>query len=209
MVSHPDYGDRTLALRRPPSVSSRSSTAPRRHRHNRSHYGGSAYQPQNEFPVFAHTGDVEIVVASGRKQQRYLLHRLILAQCSGFFEAGTSQEWSRTQGTEGEQASSGPAATASALARIPEMAGEVGQRRRWRYELDWGDRGEEAVPMLVQKVSALGFGGGYHDATLLTDTRKPPRRFSAATTHRDRRRCAASPQRPRPASFGPWPTSLP
>lgn len=77
--------------------SSRSSMS-RSRRYNRSHTGGASTVPQNEFPVFSHSGDVEIVVAvhSGH-ENRYLLHRHTLTRCSGFFEASTSSEWSRAQ----------------------------------------------------------------------------------------------------------------
>lgn len=147
MVSYPDShgAERSLALRRPPSVTSHSSRAStvRRHRPHRSHFGGSSYQPQNEFPVFTHTGDVEIIIANGRKEQRYLLHKLILAQCSGFFEAGLSEEWANAgEGSRSQNANS------AALARIP--TGAPQEKRKWRYELDWGK--EDDVPMLIQKV---------------------------------------------------------
>ena len=149
MVSYPDSGgaERSLAIRRPPSVASSRASTVRRHRPHRSHFGGSSYQPQNEFPVFTHTGDVEIVIASGRKEQRYLLHRLILAQCSGFFEAGTSEEWSRAQA----ESSAGQSQSPPTLGRISESGSQL-HKKRWRYELDWG-QGEEEIPMLIQKVS--------------------------------------------------------
>ena len=147
MVSRPDHDERALPVRRPPSVSSRSSATTRRHnRHHRSHAGGSNYQPQNEFPVFAHTGDVEIIIASGRREQKYLLHRLILAQCSGFFEAGTSEEWSR-----GQPESSGSPTVVAGLASIPEATTTFAQKKRWRYELDWGNRSDD-TPTLIQTV---------------------------------------------------------
>lgn len=92
-----------------------------------------------------------------------MLHRLILAQCSGFFEAGTSEDWSRAQ-ARAHAAETGTA-PASGLARIgedDESSSELGRRSsssrstqdkfRWRYELDWGTNDDE-VPMLVQKVS--------------------------------------------------------
>ncbi|KAH0566068.1 hypothetical protein GP486_000533 [Trichoglossum hirsutum] len=136
-------------MRGPPSVASTS----RRHGRHRSHYGGSSYQPQNDFPVFTHTGDVEILVSAGGKEQKYLLHRLILAQCSGFFEAGTSEEWSRAQ------ALSGPASGDEAQ-RPPAIMAKGEGRSRWRYELDWGDNSDGEVPMLVQKnPSSTIFGG--------------------------------------------------
>ena len=149
MVSYPDSTsvERSLPIRRPPSVTSHSSRAStvRRHRQHRSQFGGTTLQPQNEFPVFTHTGDIEIVLNNGRKEQRYLLHKLILTQCSGFFEAGTSEEWANA----GEPSGSVPNANASALARIPSGARQ--EKKTWRYELDWGNS-EDDLPMLVQKV---------------------------------------------------------
>lgn len=153
-----------LALRSgPSSVVSRSS---RHRRHGRSHAGGTSFIPQNEFPVFSHTGDVEILVKAGSETNRYLLHRLILTQCSGFFEASTSQEWSRA----------GPSNDGGAeLSRIGEDSGNESTRsrdgrevkKRWRYELDTGTSHDD-VPMLVQKennqVSLFGS----------SDSRPPP-----------------------------------
>ncbi|KAH7336411.1 hypothetical protein BKA65DRAFT_33703 [Rhexocercosporidium sp. MPI-PUGE-AT-0058] len=131
----------SLALRGPSSVVSRSS---RHRRHGRSHAGGSAFVPQNEFPVFSHTGDVEILVKAGSQTNRYLLHRIILTQCSGFFEASTSQEWSKASNEGGVE-----------LARIGEDSGSETARnkeikKRWRYELDAG-ASDDDIPMLVQK----------------------------------------------------------
>ncbi|KAF2130227.1 hypothetical protein P153DRAFT_289275, partial [Dothidotthia symphoricarpi CBS 119687] len=150
MVSYPDSqgAERSLAIRRPPSVagsqsSSRTSTV-RRHRTHRSHFGGTSLQPQNEFPVFTHTGDMDIAISNGRKEQRYLLHKLILTQCSGFFEAGTSDEWA----TAGDSPSAAPNPNPAALARVPPAARQ--EKKKWRYELDWG-KGDHDVPMLVQK----------------------------------------------------------
>ncbi|KAF2706950.1 hypothetical protein K504DRAFT_470941 [Pleomassaria siparia CBS 279.74] len=166
MVSYPDSqgAERSLAIRRPPSVQSYSSraTTVRRHRPHRSHFGATALQSQNEFPVFTHTGDVEIIIANGRKEQRYLLHRLILTQCSGFFEAGTSDEWA----SAGNQ-------NATALARIPSSAHE--EKKRWKYELDWG-QGEEDLPMLIQRTAAQPtmFGGDTIAHPLPPPTRNKP-----------------------------------
>ncbi|OBT53690.1 hypothetical protein VE04_06903, partial [Pseudogymnoascus sp. 24MN13] len=143
MVSQPEPS-RSLSVRGPSSVVSRSS---RHRRQNRSLAGGSSYIPQNEFPVFANTGDVEILVSAGGKENRYLLHRLILTQCSGFFEASTSQEWSR-----------GHTEASKELARIGEDGGSMDtasrtssspQKQRWRYELDKGADNSD-IPMLVQ-----------------------------------------------------------
>lgn len=162
MVSYPDTVDRTNPPPPPASASSRLSHSSRRHRHGRSHHGGSSYTPQNEFPVFAHTGDVEIVIAAGGQEKRYLLHRLILSQCSGFFEASTSEEWSRYQA----QMESASAAIDSdpSLQSVAEDSSSIFSRRgsaqgsvtlpklRWRYELDWQHRESDEEPILVQKV---------------------------------------------------------
>jgi hypothetical protein len=148
MVSYPDSqgAERSLAVRRPPSVTSHSSRASttRRHRPHRSHFGGTSYQPQNEFPIFTHTGDVEIIIANGRKEQRYLLHKLILTQCSGFFEASLSDEWASAG--EGSLQSG----SSAALARMPPGAPQSQDKKRWKYELEWENRDE--MPMLIQKV---------------------------------------------------------
>ena len=160
MVSHPELADRS---RRAPSVSSRT---PRSKTHRgRSHHGGSSYQPQNEFPFFAQSGDVEIVISAEGQEKRYLLHKLILAQCSGFFEAGTSDEWSRSQALQQIQNStstpdqaltrigeSDQAVTTSSTVSPETLNRATPGRRRWRYELDWEHTEEEDEPILVQKV---------------------------------------------------------
>ncbi|CAI6315160.1 unnamed protein product [Periconia digitata] len=168
MVSYPDQGaERSVAIRRPPSVTSHSSRAStvRRHRPHRSHFGGSSYQPQNEFPVFTHTGDVEIIIANGRKEQRYLLHKLIMTQCSGFFEAGLSDEWANA----GEGG--------SALARVPPGAPQPQEKKRWKYELDWGR--DDDIPMLVQKRTQASMFGG--DALQQSPQQPPPPRNKPPT----------------------------
>lgn len=165
MVSQPQPPDRPL-VHRPASVSSRSTNT-RRHRTTRSHTGGVSYRPQNEFPNFAQTGDVEIIISADGQEKRYMLHRLILAQCSGFFETGTSEEWSKAQ-ARGQTSGHGPS---NPLARIIEddTAGRSafpgGGRLQWRYELDWGSRDDE-VPMLVQKQPQSTLFGG--------DVNQPP-----------------------------------
>lgn len=101
MVSQPDPYPSSLAVRGTQSVvsartsNSRPHASSRSKRYNRSHAGGTSYVPQNEFPVFSHSGDVEIVVSAGGVENRYLLHRHTLVRCSGFFEASTSLEWSK------------------------------------------------------------------------------------------------------------------
>ena len=94
-----------------------------------------------------------------------MLHRLILAQCSGFFEASTSEDWpgaqARGQLPESrvmqsnalpnirENEETGLGVAGSALIRPPGQ-----ERPRWRYELDWGNNDDE-VPMLVKKVGTF------------------------------------------------------
>ncbi|KAI0025844.1 hypothetical protein F4780DRAFT_232703 [Xylariomycetidae sp. FL0641] len=203
MVSQPDYNQSSLALRGPSSVvSARSSSRPhassRSKRYNRSHTGGASYVPQNEFPVFNHSGDVEILVSAGGKENRYLLHKHTLTRCSGFFEASTSQEWSKATVLPL------PAASSADLSRIGEESGsnsgsDLGRpgatspipRKRWRYELDPG-LGADDIPMLVQKdasrsVTTNGasrnpnslFGGGNVTANTPVSRSKP----SHAQTH--------------------------
>ena len=168
MVSHTQpLTDRTASHRAPSVTSSRHSTSSRRHRTPRSHSGGgtsSSYRPQNVFPNFAQTGDVDIVVIADGQERRYCLHRLILAQCSGFFEAGTSEEWS--SGLVGPGQGPGQWSGVNALnsisedehgsshkGRYPPPANGHTERVKWRYELDWGNKdGEDEVPMLVQRV---------------------------------------------------------
>lgn len=167
MVSQTQVLERSVSAQiAPPSVSSRHSHTGRRHRSGRSHHGGSSHQMQNDFPIFAHTGDVEIVIRADGQERRYLLHRLILAQCSGFFEASMSEEWSR-----GPVA--GPPKPDGALSRIGEddsvsvgstlVQSETGvvsqspRKRRWRYELDWENKAEDEEPILVQKVRVVTY----------------------------------------------------
>ena len=159
MVSHPQAPDqqyRALSHRAPSIASSSRTATNRRHRSSRSHSGGVSYRPQNEFPNFAQTGDVEILINADGQERRYTLHRLILSQCSGFFEASTSEEWTKAQQN----------GTARGLGRISEddddrtatrssQAGSrQGEKFRWYYELDWGNQDEE-VPMLVQRVGDI------------------------------------------------------
>ena len=106
------------------------------------------------------------MISAGGQEKRYLLHRLILAQCSGFFDAGTSEEWSRVQAQS--QVSRNGVDDERRLTRIGEEdegASRVSDARRvdprdmkgapkmrWRYELDWENKEEDEEPMLVQKV---------------------------------------------------------
>lgn len=108
------------------------------------------------------------MLSNGRKEQRYLLHRLILSQCSGFFEASTSEEWSQQQAQ-----TAGP--STAQMARIPGSA-QADNRKRWRYELDWGNK-EEDLPMLVKKdatTSSATLFGGENAAQPPPARNKPP-----------------------------------
>ncbi|OAP59403.1 hypothetical protein AYL99_06701 [Fonsecaea erecta] len=179
LADHPLPHARSLSQSRAaPSVVSRTSRS-RHHNRGRSQYGGSSHVPQNEFPFFSHTGDVEIVVSCDGQEKRYLLHSFTLAQFSGFFQASTSEQWSRGQpqlnghnvpsasrpdqvlsaiGEESSQVSSTPGPSipappprAAAAAPPPTLALTPNQRRRWRFELDWEDLEEDEEPILVQK----------------------------------------------------------
>lgn len=183
MVSQPDSNPaHSLTVRGAQSVVSARSSRPhassRSKRYNRSHAGGASYIPQNEFPVFTYSGDVDIVIRAGGRENRYLLHRHTLTRCSGFFEASTSQEWSKASllpplpepptkelariGEDsgvsvsfGSQTGSGR--SSSEVGRPG--AGSSGPRRRWRYELDPG-AGPDDIPMLIQKEADAPSGGG-------------------------------------------------
>ncbi|KAI7281967.1 hypothetical protein KC345_g3783 [Hortaea werneckii] len=159
--SAPPIPTAASAPRAPSSITSgRSHT--RRHRHARSHHGGtSSSAAQNEFPIFSHSGDVEIILqtAGGKKENRYLLHRLILSQCSGFFEAGTRAEWSGrptenglAKINENDSMTAGSSSRASSLDgnRSASFDAQIG-RRRWRYVLDWRGAADDEAPMLVQQ----------------------------------------------------------
>ncbi|KAM5348595.1 hypothetical protein ACJ41O_008419 [Fusarium nematophilum] len=153
----------SLSRRGPSSVISRQSLS-RTKRYNRSHTGGSSYAPHNEFPIFANSGDVEIIVrardtppGAAPVQNRYLLHRHTLTRSSGFFEASTSNEWSRARalpagnelsriGEDGEPLPVNGSDDGTASLR----GGANQARKRWRYELDPGS-GTNDIPMLVQR----------------------------------------------------------
>ncbi|KAJ1338270.1 hypothetical protein MN608_01129 [Microdochium nivale] len=182
MVSQPDRDKHSppassLAVRGAQSVvsartsGSRPYLSSRSKRYNRSHTGGTSYVPQNEFPVFNHSGDVEILIRVGHVENRYLLHRHTLTRCSGFFEASTSRQWSKATvmpalpepptrdlariGEEGRGASSteGSAvgSTSNEVARTTDHDSQpTGPKRQWRYELDPGT-GRDDIPMLIQK----------------------------------------------------------
>ncbi|KAK5940132.1 hypothetical protein PMZ80_007551 [Knufia obscura] len=164
MVSHAEIAE---SSRRAPSVTSRSSR--NRHHQSRTRHGAPSYPSQNEFPFFAQTGDVEIVVECDGQEKRYLLHRLMLAQFSGFFDAGMSDEWSRTHAQllasekrpeqaqalsiiGEEHSGSEVSGSASTPYIIPEQASRTASsQKRWRYELNWATVNDDEEPILVQK----------------------------------------------------------
>ncbi|KAJ5095347.1 hypothetical protein NUU61_004703 [Penicillium alfredii] len=179
MVSQAQVVDRAATVQTA-SVSRHSHSG--RHRSGRSHHGGSHSSP-NDFPIFTYTGDTEIVIRAGSQEKRYLLHRLILAQCSGFFEASTNEDWSR-------QPALGPSKAEGTLSRVSEddslsngstlvpsdhgaLPLRPGEKRRWRYELDWENRAADEEPILVQKQpSSLPVFSG--DPTPFPPTRTKP-----------------------------------
>ncbi|KAK2806102.1 hypothetical protein FQN51_008055 [Onygenales sp. PD_10] len=218
MVSHPDtpsvprtrsHSHSLPSASHPPppppaSVnSSRISTSHRRHHHHRSggrsHHGGSSsvshHQPPNQFPIFAATGDVEVVIRAANQERRYLLHRLILARCSGFFDAGTSsEEWAGGSGNgNGNGNGHGNENMERGLAIIHDededgsgnadrngsrgLVRGSGATTRWRYELDWENREEDEVPILVQRAPSRSntlFGTNYRPPQPPPARTKPP-----------------------------------
>ncbi|TDZ29676.1 hypothetical protein C8035_v004664 [Colletotrichum spinosum] len=153
MVSQPDPST-SISLRAPAPLVSRSSLS-RTKRYNRSHVGGSTNIPQNEFPVFNHSGDMEIMVNAGGHQQRYLLHRQTLIRFSRFFEASTSYQWSKPVSDAGVTvlARLGDRPTGDSPSTVSNQRSAVEpatSRKQWRYVLDPGT-GDGDIPMLVQK----------------------------------------------------------
>ncbi|KAI9659227.1 MAG: hypothetical protein M1831_003809 [Alyxoria varia] len=182
----------TQANSRAPSVSSRASTSAardrergssRRHHHRSSRTSaGSLLDTQsnssvkNEFPWFSQSGDVEIVIrdrSGKRKELRYKLHGLILAQSSEFFKeqlgqdlgdhtdpfsnraaAGNGVELSRGRALRRSREDSAGSRASSILSHgSRQRTGDIGNSCRWRYELDWGEpnvEGEDSLPILVQ-----------------------------------------------------------
>ncbi|KAJ5887935.1 hypothetical protein N7495_007976 [Penicillium taxi] len=161
MVSQAQIVDRTAPNNSTPSAVSRPSLSGRRHRSGRSQHGGSVHASSNDFPIFAYTGDTEIAIRVGSQEQRYLLHRLILVQCSGFFEASTSEEWSQNTSPSKPDMSrvseDGSLSNGSTLAQSDSgrLSAQKGESRHWRYELDWTNLAADEEPILVQKVGGL------------------------------------------------------
>lgn len=156
MVSHIEHPDQ-LVPRRPSSVTSRASTS-RRHRSSRSYHGSSSSTSQNEFPIFSHTGEVDIIIASanGRQEQRYLLHRLILSQCSAFFETDLKHDTFSTGplariGDLEKPRTSIDSTAPVRLTSSSKTSSTFSEHKRWRYVLDWPNTLEGHVPILVQR----------------------------------------------------------
>lgn len=146
MVSHIEGGQAQgqAVARRPPSTASRASTS-RRQRPSPSRHASSTSVPLNEFPVFNQTGDVEIIISSssGRRERRYLVHSIILSQCSAFFARDIKRP-------AVHNALPGP--DSAALSRIGEKDSSRSSldsldTRRWSYCLDW----HQDIPRLIQR----------------------------------------------------------
>ncbi|KAG9549277.1 hypothetical protein KCU79_g14468, partial [Aureobasidium melanogenum] len=177
--------------RRPPSATSRASTT-RRHRSSRSQHTTSPASPLNEFPVFAQTGDVDIVISSssGRKEQRYLLHSIILSQCSSFFAIDIKRPLIHN---------ALPAPSPAPLSRI----GETNSSRssldsidvhRWNYVLDWHHTRDNDIPRLIQRPPS--------QSPPPVSRNKPP--ASSSAFFRSMSNLSALSLNPQPAaSFGP------
>lgn len=146
------------------SVVSRPSSLSRSKRYNRSHTGGSSHVSTNDFPIFSNSGDVEIIIRAREcapnqppAQNRYLLHRLTLSQCSSFFEASTAAEWSRARPFPpsdlprvGESSSSVNGSDDGSSTTLVSSTNNTTFRKRWRFELD-PSAGDSDIPMLIQK----------------------------------------------------------
>ncbi len=130
--------------------------------------------------MFSQSGDVEIVISTqdGRKENRYVLHRQTLCQCSGFFDASTRVEWSGQRDTGLARISEndsgiGSSSRASSQERRPSFQHQPG--KRWRYVLNWQNVGDDEHPMLVQREDAPGsIFGGAGDARQNTPHVRPP-----------------------------------
>ncbi|KAH0380730.1 hypothetical protein KCU92_g7372, partial [Aureobasidium melanogenum] len=192
MVSHIEPPQQVLHTpRRPPSATSRASTT-RRHRSSRSQHTTSPASPLNEFPVFAQTGDVDIVISSssGRKEQRYLLHSIILSQCSSFFAIDTKRPLIHN---------ALPAPSPAPLSRIGETNSSRSSLdsidvRHWNYVLDWHHTRDNDTPRLIQRPPS--------QSPPPVSRNKPP--ASSSAFFRSMSNLSALSLNPQPAaSFGP------
>ncbi|KAG6022875.1 hypothetical protein E4U40_004315 [Claviceps sp. LM458 group G5] len=157
-----------MGSHQPSSAISRLSLS-RTERYSQFPADSSSCVSKDEFPIFAHTGDVEITIrgaiaADGVEaiSNTYLLHQDTLARCSGFFAASTSSQWSKAQsdpasvkglardmGDDGNRGRGGSSGDKDDGGSAQNTFGSTRPTRRWNYELVhgtvWGD-----VPMLVQ-----------------------------------------------------------
>ncbi|KAG6163390.1 hypothetical protein E4U48_005978 [Claviceps purpurea] len=176
MVSHqPSSASTTAASRR---RKQRPRLAPSRaERLSQFPVDASSYVRKDEYPIFAHTGDVEITIrgaiaADGVEtvSNTYLLHQHILARCSGFFAASTSSQWSKAQpdsasgnerardiGDDGDRGGGGGDKDGGGSSQ--NSFGSTRPTRRWKYELNHEASFLDA-PMLFQTESFLAAKGG-------------------------------------------------
>jgi hypothetical protein len=132
----------------------RHSRYPKSHSGIKSPSSSSSGSSSNDFPIYARSGDVEIILVSGKKEARYLLHKLYLAQCSGWFEEVLGF------GDGATVLSGGSSSTANS----------VGQRVRFELERSKPDG---STPMLILKVTTS------HIPSLIISAHNAPANFSS------------------------------
>ncbi|KAG6053321.1 hypothetical protein E4U17_004816 [Claviceps sp. LM77 group G4] len=176
MVTHqPSSASATASARRREQHSRLASaisrlSLSRNERYSQFPADSSSCVSKDEFPIFTHTGDVEITIrgaiaADGVEavSNTYLLHQHTLARCSGFFAASTSSQWSKAQpdpASGNERACGvGDGGDQDDRGSKQNTLGSTSLKRSWKYELVhgtvWGD-----VPMLVQTGSLPAAKGG-------------------------------------------------
>ncbi|KAG5968980.1 hypothetical protein E4U57_002419 [Claviceps arundinis] len=170
MASHqPSSASRHREQRPCPTFAASRLSLSRTERYRQFPADSSSCVLKDEFPIFAHTGDVEITVrgalaAAGVEtvSNTYLLHQHTLARCSGFFAASTSSQWSKAQsdtasvkglardiGDDGNRGGSSSGGDKDGRSSTQNAFGSTGPKRRWKYELDHGTVKRD-IPMLVQ-----------------------------------------------------------
>lgn len=190
--------------------------------HSRSHTGTSStssrafhHQPhaQNEFPWFTHTGDVEILIATPKGEERFLLHKLILSQCSSWFDEQLGRgDWGREEGSREHGVGSRPGSRRGSVGQQSAGEGALVVRKRWMFELGEEVGGDEP-PMLVQRVSCALLALRYAIDTDTSRTRTPPSRADRLAAHPPFPRdppilpFPATTATPTRASSAPWRTS--
>ncbi|KAG6100569.1 hypothetical protein E4U30_004389 [Claviceps sp. LM220 group G6] len=170
MASHqPSSASRHREQRPCPTFAASRLSLSRTERYRQFTADSSSCVFKDEFPIFAHTGDVEITVrgaiaADGVEavSNTYLLHQHTLARCSGFFAASTSSQWSKARsdtasvkglardiGDDGNRGGSSSGGDKDGRSSTQNAFGSTGPKRRWKYELDHGTVRRD-IPMLVQ-----------------------------------------------------------